>query len=209
MANALFDSLCALFDTEESGGTGEHDPALTAELSARLAPSDEAAAFEERVATIALCDAVETGSERVPADLMDMEIRRWTEGVPASSVVPFDARARSSVAPPAESFMLLAAASETGNKAVLCRSQSGIWTLEVFSGQSPDDREAGRGVLLLSVHPEHQASYERRTGRVFVKLGENERVLAEEVVRKGEIYTAISLAGLDLHARDAINVTFA
>jgi hypothetical protein len=205
MANALFDSLCALFDTEESGGTGEHDPALTAELSARLAPSDEAAAFEERVATIALCDAVETGSERVPADLMDMEIRRWTEGVPASSVVPFDARARSSVAPPAESFMLLAAASETGNKAVLCRSQSGIWTLEVFV--SPDD--ANKGYLLLSVHPDHRATYEGRTGRVFVKLGENERVLAEEVVRKGEIYTAISLAGLDLHARDAINVTFA
>ena len=205
MANALFDSLCALFDTEESGGTGEHDPALTAELSARLAPSDEAAAFEERVATIALCDAVETGSERVPADLMDMEIRRWTEGAGASSVVAFNARARSSAAPLTESFMLLAAASETGNKAVLCRSQSGIWTLEVFV--SPDD--ANKGYLLLSVHPDHRATYEGRTGRVFVKLGENERVLAEEVVRKGEIYTAISLAGLDLHARDAINVTFA
>jgi hypothetical protein len=44
---------------------------------------------------------------------------------------------------------------------------------------------------------------------VFVKLGEDERVLAEEIVRKGEIYTAISLLGLDLHSRDAINVTFA
>ena len=151
---------------------------------------------------LALGDAVEADTARAPADLMDEEIRRWTGGA-ASSVVAFGARARSG--PLTESFMLLAAASESGNKAVLCRSQSGIWTLEVFV--SPDD--ANKGYLLLSVHPDHRATYEGRTGRVFVKLGEDERVLAEEVVRKGEIYTAVSLAGLDLHARDAINVTFA
>ena len=104
-----------------------------------------------------------------------------------------------------EVFQLLAAATRSDDASIVCRSQSGIWTLEVFV--SPDD--ANKGYLLLSVHPDHRATYEGRTGRVFVKLGENERVLAEEVVRKGEIYTAISLAGLDLHARDAINVTFA
>jgi len=202
MASALFDSLCALFDTEDVGGAVEHDPALIAELSARLESSDESAAFEDRMATLALCDAVEAGSAQTPVDLMDLEIRRWTEGA-SSSVVPFGARARSG--PLTESFLPLAAASESGNKAVLCRSQSGIWTLEVFV--SPDD--ANKGYLLLSVHPDHRATYEGRTGRVFVKLGEDERVLAEEVVRKGEIYTAVSLAGLDLHARDAINVTFA
>jgi hypothetical protein len=202
MASALFDSLCALFDTEEGGGAVAHEPTLTAELSARLDSSDDAAAFEERMATLALCDAVEAGTERAPADLIDAEVQRWTGGA-ASSVVAFGARARSGSL--SETFMLLAAASESGNRAVLCRSQSGIWTLEVFV--SPDD--ANKGYLLLSVHPDHRATYEGRTGRVFVKLGEDERVLAEEVVRKGEIYTAVSLAGLDLHARDAINVTFA
>jgi hypothetical protein len=205
MANALFESLCALFDTEELSGTVEPDPALAAELSVRLASSEEAAAFEGRVAMVALCDAIETGAERAPLDLMDAEIRRWNESNGSANVVPLAARARSDAAPLTERFMLLAAASETGNKAVLCRSQSGIWTLEVFV--SSDD--ADKGYLLLSVHPDHRATYEGRAGRVFVKLGENERVLAEEVVRKGEIYTTVSLAGLDLHARDAINVTFA
>jgi hypothetical protein len=204
MASALFDSLCALFDTEDVGSVVEHDPALTAELSVWLDSSDEAAAFEDRMAMLALCDAVEAGTAHAPADLMDAEIRSWSESA-ASSVVAFGARARSDAPPLTESFMLLAAASESGNKAVLCRSQSGIWTLEVFV--SPDD--ANKGYLLLSVHPDHRATYEGRTGRVFVKRGEDERVLVEEVVRNGEIYTAVSLAGLDLHARDAINVTFA
>jgi hypothetical protein len=199
MTSALFENLSRLFD-DEPGETAEADPAFAAELSARLAQSDEAAAFEDQVAMAALCDAVEASSERLPADLMDAEIRRWNESCGAN-VVPLSVRA----APPTERFMLLAAASETGNKAVLCRSQSGIWTLEIFV--APDD--ADKGYLLLSVHPDHRATYEGRAARVFVKLGEDERVLAEEIVRKGEIYTAISLLGLDLHSRDAINVTFA
>jgi hypothetical protein len=204
MTRAPFDSLSRLFG-EEAGDAADADPAFAAELSARLTQSDDAWAFEDWVATVALCDAIEASSERVPADLMEAEIRRWNESGRSATVVPLTARARSDAAPLTERFMLLAAASETGNKAVLCRSQSGIWTLEIFV--SPDD--ANKGYLLLSVHPDHRATYEGRTGRVFVKLGEDERVLAEEVVRKGEIYTAISLAGLDLHARDAINVTFA
>jgi len=205
MASALFESLCALFDADESRGAVERDPALTAELSGRLGSSDDAAVFEDWIATLALSDAVEARSERAPADLVDAEIRLWNDSGSMATVVPLAARARSTAAPLTESFMLLAAASDTGNKAVFCRSQSGIWTLEVFV--APDD--ADKGYLLLSVHPDHRATYEGRMGRVFVKLGEDERVLAEAAVRKGEIYTAISLAGLDLHARDAINVTFA
>jgi hypothetical protein len=201
MPSALFDSLCALFDAEESAGVIAADPALAAELSARLA-SEDAEACEDRMATLALCDVIEAHPERAPADLVEAEIRRWSEN--GATVVPLAARTRSGAAPLTERFMLLAAASETGKQAVFCRSQSGIWTLEVFV--TPGD--ADKGFLLLSVHPDHRATYEGRAARVFVKLGEDERVLAEAVVREGEIYTPISLAGLDLRSRDAINVTF-
>jgi len=107
-----------------------------------------------------------------------------------------------------EVFQLLAAATRSDDASIVCRSQSGIWTLEVFSGQSPDDREAGRGVLLLSVHPEHQASYEHRTALVFVIDAGAERVLAEGRIEAGELYADIVLTGLDLRRRDAINVVF-
>ena len=87
---------------------------------------------------------------------------------------------------------------------MLCRSQSGIWTLEIFV--APEDKE--KGYLLLSVHPDHRDTYEGRTARMFTQIGNDERVLAEESVRDGEIYAPISLSGLDLHARDAVNVMF-
>jgi len=105
---------------------------------------------------------------------------------------------------PVERFLLLAAASETGSKAVLCRSQSGIWTLEIFV--APDDKE--KGYLLLSVHPDHRDTYEGRSAKVFIQIGDDERVLAEESVREGEIYAPVSLAGLDLQRRDAVSVMF-
>jgi hypothetical protein len=107
-----------------------------------------------------------------------------------------------------EVFQLMAAASKADDASIVCRSQSGIWTLEVFSGQSPEDRAAGNGVLLLSVHPEHQASYEGRTARVFVIDAGAERVLAEGRIEGGELYADIVLTGLDLRRRDAINVVF-
>ena len=65
-----------------------------------------------------------------------------------------------------------------------------------------------RGVLLLSVHPEHQAGYERRTARVFVVDAGAERVLVEGRIEAGELYADIVLTGLDLRRRDAINVVF-
>ena len=107
-----------------------------------------------------------------------------------------------------ELFLLLAAASRTGDEAILCRSQSGLWTLEVFVGQSEEDRASERGSLLLTVHPDHQATYNGRTARIFVKRGNEEHVLAKETVRDGEVYAEISLSGLDLKGRDAVSVVF-
>jgi hypothetical protein len=108
----------------------------------------------------------------------------------------------------AERFSLLAAASEKGDQSLLCISQSGLWTLEIFVGQAPEGRPAERGQILLSVHPDHRPTYEGRRGRIFVHTAAGERVLAEAVVRDGEIFADISLAGLDLHQRDAVNVVF-
>jgi len=107
-----------------------------------------------------------------------------------------------------EVFQLMAAATRSDDASIVCRSQSGIWTLEVFTGQSPEERAAGQGVLLLSVHPEHQASYDRRTARVFVIEAGAERVLAEGRIVAGELYADIVLTGLDLRRRDAISVVF-
>jgi hypothetical protein len=111
-------------------------------------------------------------------------------------------------APPIERFELLAAASQKAHQGLLCTSQSGLWTLEVFVGQSAEDRTADRGQVLLSVHPDHRATYEGRMARIFVLTPEGERVLAEAIVRDGELCADIALAGLDLHLRDAVNVLF-
>jgi hypothetical protein len=58
------------------------------------------------------------------------------------------------------------------------------------------------------VHPDHRPSYEGLTARVFVMIGNEERVLAETTIRDGEIYTGVALRGLDLWTRDAVNVVF-
>jgi hypothetical protein len=111
-------------------------------------------------------------------------------------------------APLIERFMLRAAASQEAHQGLLCSSQSGLWTLEVFVGQSPADRAAERGQVLLSVDPGHRATYEGRMARIFVVTPGGERVLAEAAVRDGELCADIALAGLDLHLRDAINAVF-
>lgn len=107
-----------------------------------------------------------------------------------------------------DTFLLLAAASEADDPTIVCRSQSGLWTLEVFTGQSPDDRMAGRGSLLLSVHADHAVGYEGRRARIFVMIEGAERTLAEDFVRGGELFAPVSLLGLDLRRRDAVNVVF-
>lgn len=134
-------------------------------------------------------------ADAAPRDLVDAAIARAPGNVTAL---------RPRAPAPAERFLLLAAASERDERAILCRSQSGIWTLEIFV--ATDEPETG--YLLLSVHPDHRETYEGRTARVFTQIGNEERVLADEIVRNGEIYTPVSLAGLDLRTRDAINVTF-
>jgi hypothetical protein len=139
-------------------------------------------------------------------------LRRAIEQVRDESEVPSHlvaaAIAMHSAAPLVERFVLLAAASKETHQGLVCTSQSGLWTLEIFVGQSPQDQAAGRGQVLLSVHPDHRATYEGRTARIFVNAPEGERVLAEATVRNGELCADIVLTGLDLHQRDAINVIF-
>jgi hypothetical protein len=107
-----------------------------------------------------------------------------------------------------ERFSLLAAASLSEHGGLLCVSQSGLWTIQIFVGESAEDRAADRGQILLSVHPDHKPTYEGRHARIFVTLPQGERVLAEAVVQDGELFADITLKGLDLHLRDAVNVVF-
>ena len=184
---------------------------LTAdEADLLLARADDRARAE---AAADFLDEVAARSGQPPASLMQAarDLLGPPPVRPSADVVQL--RAAPPAPPPiaandVEVFQLLAAATQSDDASIVCRSQSGIWTLEVFSGQSPDDREAGRGVLLLSVHPEHQASYERRAARVFVIDAGAERVLAEGRIEAGELYADIVLTGLDLRRRDAINVVF-
>lgn len=175
--------------------------------------------LQEAIASLSFLDDVEGHRATAPADLVDAAIARWeqdrTTAPPPAAILPFRRGARNPAAaaagnsaPDFNSFQLLAAAGGTDHPAILCRSQSGLWTLEVFVETSERDQNAGLGYLLLSVHPDHRATYEGRSARVFVMIGNEERVLAEAPVRDGEIYATISLAGLDLWTRDAVNVVF-
>ena len=188
---------------------------LTAEeADALLGHADDRARAEAAADFLA---EVATRAGSPPAALMQAarDLLAPDPARPSADIVQLraDQRGTAPVAAPVaandiEIFQLMAAASGSNDASIVCRSQSGIWTLEVFSGQSPDDRAAGRGVLLLSVHPEHQASYERRGARVFVIDAGAERVLAEGRIEGGELYADIVLTGLDLRRRDAVNVVF-
>lgn len=172
--------------------------------------------LHEAAATIAYLDDVASQRSSVPDNMLQAAIDDLTEhrmvAAPQADIIPLrgpPARQQHfGKAPLAESFRLLAAASDTGNQAIICHSQSGIWTLEVFVGQSEPDQVSGRGYLLMSVHPDHRVTYEGRTARIFVNVGNEERVLAEETIRDGEVYAEILLTGLDLRTKDAVNVTF-
>jgi hypothetical protein len=172
--------------------------------------------LHEATAAIAYLDGVAGQPSSVPESLIEAAIAGLIEDRTAAAsqaeIIPLRGRSAReghlSAATLAESFQLLAAASETGSQAIVCSSQSGIWTLEVFDGRSERDQTLGRGYLLLTVHPDHAATYEGRSARVFVKLNGEERVLAKETVRNGEVYAEISLTGLDLRTKDAVNVVF-
>ena len=181
-------------------------------LEALLATSP--AALQDLIAARAHLDDAAAHHASAPPDLVDAAAAAWTGGradAPRpADVVPFRPAGRPARAqvPLVDSFQLMAAASGADHQAILCRSQSGLWTLEIFVGTSAEDEREGRGYLLLTVHPDHRASYEGRTARVFVTVGGDERVLAEAAIRDGEIYTPVALRGLDLWTRDAVNVVF-
>ena len=124
-----------------------------------------------------------------------------------ANVVPLR-RGPARITPPSEAFQLLAAASASDDQAIVCHSATGLWTLQTFPGMSAADRAAGRGTLLVTVDPEHAASYEGLKLRAFVVVDGAERVLAEDIVRDGSVFAEISLAGLDLRNRDPVSVVF-
>lgn len=196
---------------------GGLDDSVRRQFEALLASSP--ADLQDMIASLAYLDDLDSRRASAPADLADAAIAAWRDDqavAPSQAdVIPFRrgglkpaASGAGPSAPAFDSFQLLAAAGGADHPAVLCRSQSGLWTLEVFVGTSKQDEEAGRGYLLLAVHPDHRATYEGRSARVFVMIGNEERVLAEAPVRDGEVYAAISLSGLDLWTRDAVNVVF-
>jgi hypothetical protein len=200
---------------------GGLDVSTRRQVEALLAASP--AELQDAMACLVDLDDVESRRASAPVDLVDAAIAAWRAG---RTAVPRQAdiitlrgenrRGSLTAKPPAQggsapdfdSFQLLAAASGSGHQAILCRSQSGLWTLEVFVGKSERDQRAEQGYLLLTVHPDHRATYEGRIARVFVTVGHAERVLAEQPVRDGEVYATISLVGLDLWTKDAVNVVF-
>jgi hypothetical protein len=103
---------------------------------------------------------------------------------------------------------LLAAAGGDETPCFKVFSPSGHWELGIYRGMSDEDRAAQCGFLLLRVNPEFRENYEGRIARIFVSTANDERVLAEEEIRDGELYVDISFAGLDLERRDAVNVIF-
>jgi hypothetical protein len=103
-----------------------------------------------------------------------------------------------------------AAATYSASRVINARSPTGIWTIEILEGVSEEDRAIGRGSILLTVDPEYQAAYEGLIARVSVtaESADQALVLAEQEIRRGELYTSFSLPGLDLRSYSAINVAF-
>jgi hypothetical protein len=174
------------------------------------------AALEEALSSLSFIEDVVEHPSYAPADRVDAVIATWlrTQGGTAVGAERAPSRrhqrkrASGPLAPMADSFLLLAAADGTRESAIFCQSQSGLWTLEVFVETSEHGGQPSEGYLLLSVHPDHRMTYEGRTARVFVVLDGAEQVLVDARVRGGEVYARISLSGLDLWTRDAINVVF-
>lgn len=110
--------------------------------------------------------------------------------------------------PAPESFLPLVASSHDERRPLCCRSQSGIWMIEVFIGDARQEPHVRCAHLLLTVQADHRTRYEGLTARVYVGSGENKRALAEQVVRNGEIFAEFELRDLDFWTRDAVSVVF-
>lgn len=176
------------------------------------------AELSDLVAARAYLDAMASHRRSAPSELVDAAVAGWLDGdadllLPAD-VVPFPPASlesgggppASSPAPLVELFHLSAAASSTDGQAILCRSESGRWALELIVGGSVEDAREQRAHLRLTVQPDHRATYEGLDARVLVTIGNAERVLAEATLRDGEIDTGISLRGLDLATHDVVTV---
>ena len=173
-------------------------------------------ALGEALASLDFIERIAAHSGRAPTGVVEAAIGAWRRSQGSAgagvTVVPLR-RDGSKVAAPgavpmADTFLLLAAADGSRDSAVVCRSESGLWTLEVFVEEPGDGGPPRHGYLLLSVHPDHRTTYEERNARIYVVVDDAERVLLDAPVRGGEVYAPISLVGLDLWRRDAINVVF-
>ncbi len=173
-------------------------------------------ALQEALASLSFIERVVAHPSPAPDDRVKAAIAIWRRSrdgaAPKAEVLPLQPHQRKPgaavPAPMEDSFLLLAAADGAREPAVVCRSQSGLWTLEVFVENPEHGGQSGEGYLLLSVHPDHRMTYEGRNARVFVVIDNTERVLVNAPVRGGEVYAPIALAGLDLWTRDAVNVVF-
>jgi hypothetical protein len=210
------DRLGAALETAMDEAGGETVSSATTEQFAALADggldADEAIALlataEGRAGAEAAIDfagAIKAEVSAPPAHLAASA--RALLAQDGANVIPLR-RPMARVLPPPETFQLLAAASATEDQAIVCHSATGLWTLQTFPGMSAADRAASRGTLLVTVNPEHAASYEGLKLRAFVVVDGAERVLAEDIVRDGSVFAEISLAGLDLRNRDPVSVVF-
>lgn len=159
----------------------------------------------EAEAVLVLLEGQVEQPECAPQDVVEAACRAF-ERQRGVTVLRPHALARTPPAP--ESFLPLAAASRDEKRPLFCRSQSGIWTLEVFVDEARQEPQGRRAHLLLTVHAEHRASYEGLTARVYVGSGAHARVLTEQVVHNGEVFAEFELGDLDLWTRDAISVVF-
>jgi hypothetical protein len=102
-------------------------------------------------------------------------------------------------------FLFEAAATGSAVQAIVSESDCRLWTLEIFVGTSPRDRAEERGSLLLAVSAENRDAYEGCTASIYA--GSN-TLFAKGVIINGELFSEVSLRGLDLQKVDKVWVKF-
>jgi hypothetical protein len=186
---------------DEPSSASEHTPARLPTL-------------EQRVALLSLAEHGPDYSlsaeeeERARRDIIDAMATDLAAEITAPSDQPDRGGGPAPFANDNVVFLLRAAAGGSAALALVCKSECGLWTLEIFVGTSVQDRAEERGSLLLAVHPENRAPYEGCTASVLVGDVGSERLLAEGMILDGELYSEISLAGLDLQRHDKVWVRF-
>ena len=133
--------------------------------------------------------------------------RRVTEAV-STGVVSLFARPRARIVPLFETFLPLAAASDSTNHGMVVQGGTGIWQLEVYAGISETECQEGLATIVLTVNAEHRASYEGGSVRVIAHVEGEPRVLAQGRVENGQFVADCSIKGLNLKSRDPLSVEF-